>query len=420
MSTEENMAALANQVAQLTAELTRQAAQIEAAETAASIAAATAAEQINGPMTAPLEPRDQVSELIASLTKEQKRSRADDLGRLGRPSVYDPLKGDWHDWEFTFLSYLGVIDEDMVTQVLATRYLTTQVPTTRDPEDEARARRLFYQLVLLTTGSARKIVRNVGSMDGYEAYRLLSRQFGTGTLESATGLMIQIMQFNFGTSIAAVEERLTEWTVMIGRYDTIQNVNVLPDELKRAVLIGNLPEPLRTHLQLNAGNLKTFQDTYQAATEFLRGRRVFENTGSPTKEKRKNEQRGENDMDVDAVFRRKKGKGKGKNKGDQKGKKGDNKGKAKTKDKSDNNHKKAEYFAGFCRHCKKWGHKAVDCWYKPPVDSVEQQQSPQQQSPEKPQVGMVELPTYSAGSSSDLWIFMLEGSPDSDDEKKKN
>ena len=67
-------------------------------------------------------------------------------------------------------------------------------------------------------------------------------------------------------------------------------------------------------------------------------------------------------MEVDAISR--KGKGKGKS---GKGKEGDTKGKESHSGKgygeTTTEHSR---FEGGCRNCGKYGHKAVDCWYKQP------------------------------------------------------
>ena len=59
----------------------------------------------------------------------------------------------------------------------------------------------------------------------------------------------------------------------------------------------------------------------------------------------------------------KKGKGDKKGKGKGKGKKGEGNKDKKSKGKGKNKPKAAEYFAGYCLHCKGWGHMKKDCWW---------------------------------------------------------
>ena len=99
-----------SQVASLTAELTRQRGQIDAAEAARAVAAAQEVPVANGAETG----SDDLTQLITTLARETQRTRTYDLSRLGRTCVFDPTSSDWHDWEFTFLSYLGVVDETTV------------------------------------------------------------------------------------------------------------------------------------------------------------------------------------------------------------------------------------------------------------------------------------------------------------------
>ena len=122
--------------------------------------------------------------------------------------------------------------------------------------------------------------------------------------------------------------------------------------MKKACIISNTPELLKTHLQLNVAKLGNFNALRVATEDYLRRRRIFKTTSASNTH-------GEGSMKVDAVSR----KGKGKEKSG-KGKKGDNKGKESHSGKgygeTTTEHSR---FEGECRNCGKYGHKAA-CWYK--------------------------------------------------------
>ena len=128
--------------------------------------------------------------------------------------------------------------------------------------------------------------------------------------------------------------------------------------MKKACIISNTPEPLKTHLQLNVAKLGNFNASRVAAEDYLRSRRIFRTTSA-------GDIHDEDPMEIDAISR----KGKGKEKSG-KGKKGGNKGKESHSGKgygeTTTEHSR---FEGECRNCGKYGYKAADCWFKqPPVE----------------------------------------------------
>ena len=127
--------------------------------------------------------------------------------------------------------------------------------------------------------------------------------------EGSTGLFVEIMTYKFGSKIEDVEDRLNEFLELVRRYDEANGIDPVPDQVKKACIISNTPEPLKTHLQLNVAKLGNFNALRVATKDYLRSRRIFKTTSSP--------------MEVDAIISRK---GKGKEKSG-KGKKGGKKGK---------------------------------------------------------------------------------------------
>ena len=125
--------------------------------------------------------------------------------------------------------------------------------------------------------------------------------YGTSDQEGSTGLFVQIMTYKFGSKIEDVEDR-------VRRYDEANGTDPVPDQVKKACIISNTPEPLRTHLQLNVAKLGNFNALLVATADYLRSRRIFKTTSAGNTHD-------EDSMEVDAVSRKGKGKetsGKGK------------------------------------------------------------------------------------------------------------
>ena len=94
------------------------------------------------------------------------------------------------------------------------------------------------------------MVRKAGN-NGFEAYRQLCLMYGTSDQEGSTGLFVQIMTYKFGSKIQDVEDRLNEFLEMVRRYEEANGTDPVPDQAQKACIISNMPEPLKTHLQLN-------------------------------------------------------------------------------------------------------------------------------------------------------------------------
>ena len=161
------------------------------------------------------------------------------------------------------------------------------------------------------------------------------------------------MTYKFGSRTEGVEDRLNEFLELVRRYDETNGTDPVPDQVKKACIISNMLEPLKTHLQLNVSNVGTFDALRVATEDYLRSRRIFKTTSAGNTQ-------GDDLMEVDVLSR--KGKGKGKSgKGKKGGKKGEESHSGKGHGESKIEHTR---FDGECRNCGKYGHKAADSWYK--------------------------------------------------------
>ena len=199
---------------------------------------------------------------------------------------------DFDDWDFTFNGYAGTLDPACPALLKAARQSPTVVAT---PPHEQQSATLLCLLTMLTQKRARKVVRKAGN-NGFEAYRQLCLMYGTSDQEGSTGRFVQIMTYKFDSKIEDVEDRLNEFLELVRRYDEANGIDPVPDQVKKACIISNTTEPLKTHLQPNAAKLGNFNASRVATEDYLRSRRIFTHD--------------EDSMEVDAVSRKGKGKGK--------------------------------------------------------------------------------------------------------------
>ena len=96
-------------------------------------------------------------------------------------------------------------------------------------------------------------------LDAKIGSRQLCLMYGTSDQEGSTGLYVQNMTYMFGSKIEDVEDRLNEFLELVRRYDEANGTDFVPDQVKKACIISNAPEPLKTHLQLNVAKLGKLQ-----------------------------------------------------------------------------------------------------------------------------------------------------------------
>ena len=217
-----------------------------------------------------------LTEAVRSMGQSVSESRPEDM-RVGKPEPYAPGK-DFDDWDFTFNGYAGTLDPAYPALLQTARQSPTVVMAT--PPHKQQSATLLYLLTMLTQKGARKVVRKAGN-NGFEAYRQLCLMYGTSDQAGSTGLFAQIMTYKFGSKIEDVEDLLNEFLELVRRYDEANGTDPVPDQGKKACIISNTPEPLKTHLQLNVAKLGNFNAIRVATEDYLRSRRIFKTTLQP-------------------------------------------------------------------------------------------------------------------------------------------
>ena len=111
----------------------------------------------------------------------------------------------WDDWSWQLKRYVGlykplVMDE---VELSPTKVITdglceafdVQQTTTQNNQLSLFSRQLAYMLAQITDGSARAIVRNEDTENGFEIWRRLYNQFSLPTRACATNLLNDIIAF---------------------------------------------------------------------------------------------------------------------------------------------------------------------------------------------------------------------------------
>ena len=198
------------------------------------------------------------------------------------------------------------------------------------------SRAVYYILAMLCKGRALTIIRTVPEGNGFESWRRLCRRYDRQDDVTQMGLLQRILNFSCGDSVTSVMDKMAELDDMCHRYQRMTGEDIT-DTIMKAILIKAVPDPIRTHVRVNASVLNTYEAMRNAVREYIRATLLPQTQPSGSSSSTA--------MEVDMVRKGKSGKGK-EGKGGGKGKKGSGK------------------FDGTCRWCQKYGHREADCWDK--------------------------------------------------------
>lgn len=95
----------------------------------------------------------------------------------------------------------------------------------------------------------------------------------------------------------------------VKEHDDIPGAEEVSDTIKKAILLAKTPDPLRTHLQLNAGTYSTFNDLRDAVHPFPRARKGLTTMGAGN-----SKNTDDHPMGIDVLYGANAKKGKGKSK----------------------------------------------------------------------------------------------------------
>ena len=274
-----------------------------------------------------------------------------DTRLLGRPKTYSGSKPEWAQWKFVFKSYIGAVDQSLLTSMDTAEVQNVALDfNTYGPQAQQHARTLSYILSQVVTNGPLQIVMNSGP-NGLEAWRALVKQEEPASGASQVAEFSLLLATRFSGRMETYVEELQKFEGQVIRYES-QFSEILPDALHQALLKSNAPAAVKT--QVDMASFTTASELTSALMQYAQVQLTV--AGRPEQSS------GSGDpMDIGWVGAKgHKGKskdtkgGKGKLK---KGKDGAKKGGEKKGAKSD-----AKRFDGNCNNCGKYGHKSKECW----------------------------------------------------------
>jgi len=266
------------------------------------------------------------------------------------------------EWLFVLQAKVKVLDPLMADEIeKALLNGSRQIGEPADPAVRARAASLYLLLTSQLKKTPLKILMRVEKENGYEALRRIAYKYGKRDSKNATGLLTQLLGYKFGDKLEDVEDKILDFCQLVKDADKASPTGTaITDEIKKTLLINGVPEPLRTHLQLNAHAILDFQAAQEQIEDYILQKQA---TGTFKPKPKKPSYQQDDPMETDTV---RPGKGKDSKGKDPKGGKGkDSKG-GKGKDSKGKDHKGGKGKDSKGKTQDPWQQKSTwDPWWQP-------------------------------------------------------
>eukprot|EP00971_Amphidinium_carterae_P130468 2584454-Amphidinium_carterae.1 len=120
--------------------------------------------------------------------------------KLGKPPMFAGSETEFEDWSFKFKAFIGQESTNSLQWMREMENATDAQPLDFDlyvDEKKREAINLYFKLVVLTDKTALGIVKQVGSQDGFEAYRRLAVRYAPRTLGRNLTRLTSIIDHDF-------------------------------------------------------------------------------------------------------------------------------------------------------------------------------------------------------------------------------
>ena len=219
-----------------------------------------------------------------------------DTKLLSKVPTWNGDEDQWFEWSFAFRAYCVVSSLISSEDLERAAGSTTSLPLSgQSPEARVKSGTLYYLLVLLCTGKAQVILCTVEVGNGVEGWRVLSARYDRRDTTSTTGLLQAILGFEISDDLERIPDKLAEFELMVQRYNMTSG-ETLSGQVEKATILRTLPEPLKSHLLVNAQRFTNGAEVRTAVRDYLMARRECRQPTAMTRERDTS-----SPMDVDEV-----------------------------------------------------------------------------------------------------------------------
>ncbi|CAK0896486.1 unnamed protein product, partial [Prorocentrum cordatum] len=232
---------------------------------------------------------------------------------LNKWPIFNGRDEAWQEWSFIIESVCGMADPGDTLDA-ASRDLTDLKFSVFSPEQQQRAKQLYFLLVNTVRGKALTLVRGAEKHNGIIAWKRIKAKYAPDVGGRHTALLMGMLQPGWDHKATRQEftNDLTEWETRITEYET-ERTETVSDAMKIAVLASHAPKSFRAMVRLVTGPATgRCKEVQQSTREYLQSGRTFNKNGRSVGV---DNQMGPAPMDVDAAYNSWKGGGKDRGKG---------------------------------------------------------------------------------------------------------
>ena len=177
-----------------------------------------------------------------------------------RPSTREEEFAQWPQWSWTFEQYLSCLDPNFSSELH--EYSRQQTPVTYSLlEDGAkqRSRLLYGMLNGLLYERGRRLLRSIQNQNGFEAWRLLSKDLMPKTRNRVLALLRTINSWPSFDSRQGLAQQLLRLETAFEEYERLEPGG-LPENNKMATLLSCLTGQLRQHANVTISDDSSYRD----------------------------------------------------------------------------------------------------------------------------------------------------------------
>ncbi|CAE7622817.1 GIP [Symbiodinium sp. CCMP2592] len=177
-----------------------------------------------------------------------------------RPTTRDEEFAQWPQWSWTFEQYLSCLEPEFSSELREYgRQQTAVILSSLDDGAKRRSRLLYGMLNGLLYERGRRLLRSVQEQNGFEAWRLLSKDLMPKTRNRVLALLRTINSWPSFAAQQGLAQQLLRLESAFEEYERLEPGG-LPENNKMATLLSCLTGQLRQHANVVISDDSTYSD----------------------------------------------------------------------------------------------------------------------------------------------------------------
>jgi len=201
-----------------------------------------------------------------------------DARLVERPPRFDGSESLWKDWRFRMENWLGLIDRELPSLLMAAAVMDNSVPL----QAGRRGKLCDLLFVILSTqleGPALRQLQLVPDRNGFEAWRRICLEMEPRAAHRKLLALDKLLHPALvTTSSSAFLDSWRAWEKDVLDYEEYSG-HPFDKEVQAAILVRHVPDELRKHLQLSASeHLGNYEMIKTRVITYIQSQKMFEGT----------------------------------------------------------------------------------------------------------------------------------------------